>query len=104
MYRIFLASFTTGCLARKFTACKEVTSKGPIIFVFKILTHTGFKLFSTIECAFSVIVFSKAKSSQLMFQASKSRSAMLDVNCKNADGLTPLLLVTRDLNLFEKSM
>ena len=28
---------------------------------------------------------------------------MLDVNCTNADGLTPLLLVTRDLNLFEKS-
>ena len=28
---------------------------------------------------------------------------MLDVNCMNADGLTPLLLVTRDLNLFEKS-
>ena len=27
----------------------------------------------------------------------------MDVNCKNADGLTPLLLVTRDLNLFEKS-
>ena len=25
------------------------------------------------------------------------------MNCKNADGLTPLLLVTRDLNLFEKS-
>ena len=51
-----------------------------------------------------MIVFSKTKSSQLMFQASKSRSVMLDVNCKNADGLTPLLLVTRDLNLFEKSM
>ena len=28
---------------------------------------------------------------------------MLDVNCKNADGFTPLLLVTRDLSLFEKS-
>ncbi|CAH1787728.1 unnamed protein product [Owenia fusiformis] len=26
----------------------------------------------------------------------------LDVNCKNADGLTPLLLVTRDVALFEK--
>lgn len=104
MYRIFLASFTTGCLARKFTACKEVTSKGTIIFEFRILTHTVFKLFLIIECAVSVIVFSEAKSSQLMFQASKSRSAMLDVNCKNADGLTPLLLVTRDLNLFEKSM
>lgn len=35
-----------------------------------------------------------------LFQSSKS---LLDVNCKNADGLTPLLLVTRDLNLFEKS-
>lgn len=34
--------------------------------------------------------------------SSKSKSAVLDVNCTNADGLTPLLLVTRDLNLFEK--
>ncbi|XP_068724572.1 uncharacterized protein [Montipora capricornis] len=33
---------------------------------------------------------------------SKSKSGILDVNCKNADGLTPLLLVTRDINLFEK--
>ncbi|PFX25973.1 Mitogen-activated protein kinase kinase kinase 19 [Stylophora pistillata] len=31
-----------------------------------------------------------------------SSKARLDVNCKNADGLTPLLLVTRDINLFEK--
>ncbi|KAL9978253.1 hypothetical protein ACROYT_G015751 [Oculina patagonica] len=31
-----------------------------------------------------------------------SSKSMLDVNCKNADGFTPLLLVTRDLNLFEK--
>ncbi|XP_020607907.1 serine/threonine-protein phosphatase 6 regulatory ankyrin repeat subunit C-like isoform X2 [Orbicella faveolata] len=31
-----------------------------------------------------------------------SSKSMLDVNCTNADGLTPLLLVTRDLNLFEK--
>ncbi|XP_015758701.1 PREDICTED: serine/threonine-protein phosphatase 6 regulatory ankyrin repeat subunit A-like [Acropora digitifera] len=35
-------------------------------------------------------------------QSSKSKSGILDVNCKNADGLTPLLLVTRDLNLFQK--
>ncbi|KAK2568162.1 Mitogen-activated protein kinase kinase kinase 19 [Acropora cervicornis] len=34
--------------------------------------------------------------------SSKSKSGILDVNCKNADGLTPLLLVTRDLNLFQK--
>ncbi|XP_013411766.1 ankyrin repeat domain-containing protein 12, partial [Lingula anatina] len=27
---------------------------------------------------------------------------ILDVNCKNADGLTPLLLVTRNVDLFEK--
>ncbi|XP_031570954.1 ankyrin-1-like isoform X2 [Actinia tenebrosa] len=31
-----------------------------------------------------------------------SSQASLDVNCKNADGMTPLLLVTRDVNLFEK--
>lgn len=31
-----------------------------------------------------------------------SSKSMLDVNCTNADGLTPLLLVTRDLNLFQK--
>ena len=28
---------------------------------------------------------------------------MLDINCRNADGFTPLLLVTRDVDLFEKS-
>ncbi|XP_074660471.1 uncharacterized protein LOC141912936 [Tubulanus polymorphus] len=27
---------------------------------------------------------------------------MLDINCKNADGLTPLLLVTRDADMFER--
>ena len=26
----------------------------------------------------------------------------VDINCKNADGLTPLLLVTRDVQLFER--
>lgn len=26
----------------------------------------------------------------------------LDINCQNADGLSPLLLVTRDIQLFEK--
>ena len=26
----------------------------------------------------------------------------MDINCKNGDGLTPLLLATRDLPLFEK--
>ncbi|KAJ7322785.1 hypothetical protein OS493_032970 [Desmophyllum pertusum] len=39
--------------------------------------------------------------SQLVKKLLSSKS-LLDVNCKNADGLTPLLLVTRDLNLFEK--
>lgn len=29
---------------------------------------------------------------------------MLDVNCRNSDGLTPLLLVTRDIRLFEKGI
>jgi len=48
--------------------------------------------------------FNKHNLSDDQFQTSKSKSATLDVNCKNADGLTPLLLVTRDLNLFEKSM
>ena len=26
----------------------------------------------------------------------------MDINCKNADGLTPMLLVTRDVQLFER--
>ncbi len=26
----------------------------------------------------------------------------MDINCRNAEGLTPLLLVTRDAQLFEK--
>ncbi|XP_070564922.1 uncharacterized protein [Ptychodera flava] len=31
-----------------------------------------------------------------------SESKMMDINCRNADGFTPLLLVTRDIDLFEK--
>ncbi|XP_071795773.1 uncharacterized protein [Asterias amurensis] len=31
-----------------------------------------------------------------------NESKVLDINCRNADGFTPLLLVTRDVDLFEK--
>ena len=34
----------------------------------------------------------------LHFQATKK----LDINCQNAEGLTPLMLVARDVQLFER--
>lgn len=32
----------------------------------------------------------------------QSETRHVDINCRNAEGLTPLLLVTRDAQLFEK--
>lgn len=32
----------------------------------------------------------------------QSQKKVLDINCKNADGFTPIMLATRDMQLFEK--
>ncbi len=34
----------------------------------------------------------------------QSGNNMLSVNCRNSEGLTPLLLVTRDTDLFDKGI
>lgn len=40
----------------------------------------------------------------LMLDMVQSGSHYLDVNSSNRDGLTPLLLVTKDVSLFTKGM
>jgi len=32
----------------------------------------------------------------------QSQKRVLDINCQNADGFTPIMLATRDMHLFER--
>ena len=51
------------------------------------------------QCYAQILFTSPAAFSLLSHQ---SGSHYIDVNCQNSDGLTPMLLVTRDIALFEK--